>query len=233
MQHRGHLRALGAGGPGERAGPRAGHQHALGDGHREAPVDGLDLRHVADAQARAAADRAGAGPQRADHRPQQRGLARARRPDDPLEIARSHRQVDDREGPERQPHSGSDALEADQVAHCGSPPRRRPCRTGRRRQGGRVAAEGLDHRQVVEAHQAGPGVLRVARRAGQVVVAQDVDVADAGLPPNLGQNGLGNTSDPKIAGTSSSRTCSIRRATSRGGRLAEVGDLDRADHPPP
>ena len=37
--------------PGQPAAGRARHQHALLDGHREAPVDRLDLRHVGDPQA--------------------------------------------------------------------------------------------------------------------------------------------------------------------------------------
>ena len=67
---------------------RPGHQHALGDGDREVPVDGLDLRHVADAQARRGDGRRrrrGCTVPSSDL--QQRRLARARRPDEPVNCA--------------------------------------------------------------------------------------------------------------------------------------------------
>ena len=80
LEDRRRRRRARAAGPGQPPAGGAGHQHALGDGDGEVPVDGLDLRHVAEAQARAA-------PHPAAHRPtvprsaQQRGLARARRAD--------------------------------------------------------------------------------------------------------------------------------------------------------
>ena len=84
-----------AAGPGQRPGlGRQPHQHDLLDGDREAPVDRLELGHVADARSTPAAgctreaDRAVIQLGHPEHRPEQRGLARAARPDDPGELAR-------------------------------------------------------------------------------------------------------------------------------------------------
>ena len=68
-------------------GPRARHQHRLGHGHREGPVDGLALGDVPDAQAGRAADRSPARRKGAEHGPQQRRLPRSRRTDDADEVA--------------------------------------------------------------------------------------------------------------------------------------------------
>ena len=71
---------LGAARPRQAPAPAAGHQHAFGDRDREVPVDGLDLRDVADPQA---ARRRRRCRRRAGRRPsssaQQRRLARAGR----------------------------------------------------------------------------------------------------------------------------------------------------------
>ena len=79
----------------------AAHQDDLADGRREVPVDGLELRHPADAGGRAAADRPAVDGDPAldarhdpDDRPQQRRLAGPRRPDDPDERPARDRQVD-------------------------------------------------------------------------------------------------------------------------------------------
>ena len=94
VEHVGDLAPLGATRPRQAATGGPGHQHALADRDRKVPVDRLDLGHVADAQARVGvAPTPSTRPHRAEQHPQQRGLARARRPDDagelPGPIARS------------------------------------------------------------------------------------------------------------------------------------------------
>ena len=60
----------------------AGHQHDLGDGDGELPVDRLHLRHVAGPQPAAGVRRAPGRGDRAEQDAQQCRLARTRRPDD-------------------------------------------------------------------------------------------------------------------------------------------------------
>ena len=74
------------------------------DGHREAPVDRLDLRHVADAQPRRAGRPCPAlGAACRVISAQQRRLARARRPDDADELARADARGRRRRAPGRAP----------------------------------------------------------------------------------------------------------------------------------
>ena len=100
-----HRVAVGLARPRERPGlGRQPHQHDLLDGDREAPVDRLKLRHVADADlparaGRREADGAVVDLGHAEHRPQHGRLAGAARPDDPGELARIQAQRDAVPGP--------------------------------------------------------------------------------------------------------------------------------------
>ena len=97
VQPREHLAdggALGGARPRQPATVDAGHEHALLDGHREAPVDRLDLRHVGHPQALAARDAAADRLDAPGDRAQQRRLAAARRADDADELALADDEVD-------------------------------------------------------------------------------------------------------------------------------------------
>ncbi len=74
--------------PGQQPRAPARHEHALGHGDREAPVHRLELGDVGDREPRPALDRAALRRHRAEQQPQQRRLARARRPDDAGELPR-------------------------------------------------------------------------------------------------------------------------------------------------
>ena len=94
IEHLVDLEPLGVAPPRQPPAAGARHQHALADRDREAPVDGLDLRHVTDPQAVADARPCRDGTHRAEQRPQQRGLARARRSDDAGELPAIDAQID-------------------------------------------------------------------------------------------------------------------------------------------
>ena len=98
LQDRVDLGPLAAAAPRPHASAGAGHEDALADRHREVPVDGLDLRDVADAQAGRSVDGAGARPYGAQERPQQGRLPRPRGADDPGELTFGDAQVDVDEG---------------------------------------------------------------------------------------------------------------------------------------
>ena len=86
-EHRGHLVPLGTAGPGQQPPADAGHQDALVDRHREAPVDRLDLGHVGHPQPGAPLDRALRRLEGPEHRAQQRRLAGARGADHADQLA--------------------------------------------------------------------------------------------------------------------------------------------------
>ena len=157
----------------------ARHQHALDDRHREVPVDRLELRHVADARARRARThrRRAAARIVPEQHAQQRGLARAGRADDAGELHRVDGEVDVGEDgvaavadTRRRARSSSERAQRPASVIAGTP----PCRVRRRTTSRASSAaasppSALDHRDVVEPHQAEPRVLRIARarRAGR------------------------------------------------------------------
>ena len=99
-------------------------------------------------------------------------------------------------------------------------------------QRGRVAAQRLGHRDVVEVHEPDPRVLGLAGRAGQVVVAQDVDVLRRRPPCRSARaRGSGRPRSRRSPGPSSPDLVDERRDLLRR-RVLEVGDLDRADDVP-
>ena len=175
---------------------------------------------------------------RAEQHPQQRRLAGARRADDADELPGGDAQVDvDEHG--RAAVGAGDAVEADQLAVVGSA---RHCgyvassgatlRTSIASQRRGVAAERLGHRDVVEAHQAEPRVLGVAGLARQVVVAEHVDVLDAGLAADLLEHRAGE----HLGAEDRRHVLGLDLVDELGDlarrRVLEVGHLDRADHLP-
>ncbi len=95
-----------------------------------------------------------------------------------------------------------------------------------------VAAEGLDHRDVVGAHQPEPRVLGLARCARQVVVAEVVDVRRTRLPGDLLEHGGGE----HLAAEDGRHAELVDLLDEAGdlarGRLPERRRLDRADDRP-
>jgi hypothetical protein len=115
-----HLGLLLPAGPRQAPAPGAGHQDHFGHGHREVPVDRLDLGDVAGPQLGAADDSPRGGRHRTQEHPQERGLARAGRAHHPQPLPHPHLEVDVRE------HGAlavgvADAFEGHQRArgHCG------------------------------------------------------------------------------------------------------------------
>ena len=95
-----------------------------------------------------------------------------------------------------------------------------------------VAAERLGHRDVVEAHQPEPRVLGVARLAGRSSSRSTSTYSTSASRPICSSTGLGNTSDPKIAGTPAARDLLDQVGDLARRRVLEVRHLDRADHLP-
>ena len=95
-----------------------------------------------------------------------------------------------------------------------------------------VATERRDHRDVVEQHQPEPRVLGIARLAGQVVVAQHVDVLDVRFPTDLLEHRAGEHLGPEDRRHALRFDLLDQLGDLARRRILEVRHLDRSDHVP-
>ena len=196
-----------------------------------------DLGHVAERETAIGRHGAAGGGDAAEQRAQQRRLARARRSDDPAEVAGPDRSASRPRAPvcrRRYAHVTADrASSTSGSLIAGTPPgpaRRRP---SKRPQRARVPAEARHHRDEVEAHEPEPGVVgghpvapgrSSSRSSSTYRTSVSLPIcgqhrAGEDLRPEDGRHPLG----PHLVDESGDL---LRR------RVLEVRDLDRADDLP-